>query len=61
MSFTENVYRFECDNTLIGKFEDIVLQLLNWRILKHTENGNFIAPNNHMNEVFSPNSFIGIK
>ena len=61
MSFTENVYRFECDNTIVGKLEDIVLDLLNWRILKHTENGNFIAPNKNTNEVFSPSSLIGIK
>ena len=62
MSFTDNVYRMECDiNTIIGKLEDIVLDLLNWRILKHTENGNFIAPNKNMNEVFSPSSLIGIK
>ena len=61
MDITENVYRFDCDNTIVGKFEDSILGIMNWRILKHTKSGNFIAPNNSMNEVFNNASFIGIK
>jgi hypothetical protein len=37
MAFTDNVYRFECDNSIVGKLEDTVLQLLNWRVEQLTE------------------------
>ena len=61
MGFTDNVYRFDCDNTIIGNFEDNILRFMNLRIWKHTKNGNFIAPNNNINEVFNDKSLLGIE
>ncbi len=61
MTFIDNVYRYDCDNSLVGRIEDIITMLLNWRIIKHTKDGNLIAPNKNMDKVFNENSFIGIK
>jgi hypothetical protein len=48
------IYDVQCDtSTLSGFFEQLVLQLLNWTKLKHTVDGNFIAPNSKRGKVFN--------
>ncbi len=57
--FTDRVYRFECDtSTWIGKVEQGILQYSNWTVIKHTADGNFVAPSNSMEKVFGPSLYI---